>query len=64
MKAALEGLPGVMSADVDLERGMATVKSDCPIEAELAIEAVRGKVILSWGRSLLARTPFLGKRGQ
>lgn len=61
MRAALEGLSGVEAADVDLQTGTATLRVGAGLAAEEAVEAVQGKVILSWARGLLARLPFLGR---
>ncbi len=62
MRAALEGLPGVTEAEVDLQTEMATVRARGGLAADDAVEAVRSKVLLSWARGLLARAPFLGRR--
>ncbi|HEU4758777.1 MAG TPA: heavy metal-associated domain-containing protein [Dehalococcoidia bacterium] len=62
MRAALAGLPGVEAADVDLRAGAATVVAAPDLPAERAVEAVRGRVILSWARGFLARVPVPGRR--
>jgi len=54
-------LPGVQAADVDLDAGTATVVADGPLEPQRAADAVRGRVIFSWARGLLARLPVPGK---
>ena len=62
MRAALAGLPGVESAEVDLETGSVTVVAPADLPAGQAIEAVGGRVILSSARGMLARVPIPGRR--
>lgn len=61
MRAALEGLPGMKSATVDLETGTAMVTSERPLDPADLERAVEGKVILAWARAFLARLPFAAK---
>ncbi len=61
MRAALEGLPGVETAEVDLETGTAEVRAGPGLTCEEAVEAVRHRVILPWARRLLARTLSMGR---
>ncbi len=42
-------------ATVDLESGEATAEVSGRVSSEELVEAVRGKVILSWARAALAR---------
>ncbi len=62
MRAALDGLPGAASAEVDLGMGIATVRAGFGLTDEEAVEAVQDKVFLPWARGLLARTPSLARR--
>ncbi len=55
VRRALEGLHGVDRAEVDLESGEATVDVSGKVSAEELVEAVQGKVILSWARGFMAR---------
>ncbi len=55
VRRALEGLHGVDLAEVDLASGEAKVDVSGEVRAEELVEAVRGKVILSWARGVLAR---------
>ncbi len=55
MRGALEGLHGVDRAEVDLASGEAKVDVSGEVSAEELVEAVQGKVILSWARGVLAR---------
>ncbi len=55
MRRALEGLNGVDRAKVYLESGEAKVDVSGEVSAEELVEAVQGKVILSWARGVLAR---------
>jgi copper chaperone CopZ len=61
VKAALEGLPGVNTAEVDLETGTAKVRTLPELTGEEAVDAVRHRVILPWARGLLARTLAPGR---
>lgn len=61
MRRALEGLEGVDAAEVDLDAGRATVRLSGDVPHERLVNAVEGKVILSWSRGALARAPW-GKR--
>ncbi len=54
MRRALEGLHGVQRAEVDLASGEAKVEVSGGVSAEELVEAVQGKVILSWARDVLA----------
>ncbi len=56
MRRALEGLHGVDRAEVDLASGEARVEISAEVTGEELVEAVQGKVILSWARGVLART--------
>ena len=58
---ALEGLPGVKSATIDLETGTATVMGERQMDPAALERAVEGKVVLAWARSFLARLPFAAK---
>ena len=55
MRRALEGLHGVDRAEVDLASGEARVEISAEVTGEELVEAVQGKVILSWARGVLAR---------
>jgi len=55
VRRALEGLAGVNRATVDLDSGEATAEVSGRVSSEELVEAVRGKVILSWARAALAR---------
>ena len=55
MRRALEGLHGVDRAVVDLASGEAKVDVSGEVSAEELVEAMQGKVILSWARGVLAR---------
>ena len=55
MRRALEGLAGVHGASVDVESGEATVEVSGGTSEQELVEAVEGKVILSWARDALAR---------
>ena len=61
MRAALEGLPGVETAEVDLETGTAEVRAAPELTREEAVEAVRHRLILPWARRLLARALSSGR---
>ncbi|MDO8617234.1 MAG: heavy metal-associated domain-containing protein [Dehalococcoidia bacterium] len=60
MQRALEGLPGVTSARVDLETGAATVEGWGDASEEGAMRAVQGTVLLHRLRGILSRVPLLG----
>lgn len=47
---------------MELESGTATVRAEREVPPQVAVEAVRGKVILPWARAFLARIPLLGRR--
>ncbi len=55
MRRALEGLEGVDGAEVDLASGEATVRLSGEVSDEELVNAVDGKVTLSWARGILAR---------
>ncbi len=61
MRAALEGLPEVKSAYVDLERGVAVVSAGMGVDVCQAVPAVHGKVIFSRARGILGKAPWPGK---
>ena len=54
MQRALEGLDGVHGAKVELASGEATVEVGAEVAGELLEKAVRGTVIISWARDILA----------
>ncbi len=47
--------------EVSLERGEAIVEALAAATPQAMEKAVKGKVILSWARWLLARVPLLGR---
>ena len=60
MQRALEGLPGVTAATVDLETGAATAEGRGNAGEQAAISAVQGTVVLRSLRGILSRVPLLG----
>lgn len=61
MRRALEGLEGVDRVEVDLASGEAVVDVGGEMINEELVKAVKGKVILSWARDLLARPRWGGR---
>jgi hypothetical protein len=55
VRRALEGLASVARASVDLESGEAIIEVSAEISPAELVEAVEGRVILSWARGALAR---------
>lgn len=55
VREGLEGIEGVVRADVDLETGEAVLIASRQLMDEEVGEAVQGKVILSWARDALSR---------
>lgn len=61
MERALAGLDGVTRVSVDLDKGEASLEVEGTAPLEAMESAVRGQVILSRARGVLARVPFLGR---